>query len=100
MPNLKKFKVSTTTGAGFPSDLKELRSGSSLEVSMDRVAQALFRTTCHDGFQAGFEAGLRAARTTPRTKSEGLGQVLAEKVAEHLSSLGQELKDCNEVHLL
>ena len=64
---------------------------------MDRVGQALFRTTCQDGFQAGFEAGLKAARPTSRPKPEGLARQLADQVADHLSELGQDLKDCNEV---
>ena len=88
--------MGSTTGNGLPATLKEMRSGSALQVEMDRVAQVLFRATCNDGFKAGFEAGLKAAAAA-KPKTRGLADQMAEKLANHLAEAASELQSCNQV---
>jgi hypothetical protein len=86
--DLPQFKVASTTHLGFPSWLREVRSGSDLKVATDRVVQALLRTTCQDGFKAGYEAGLRAASGK---KTEAKASTTRERL------LKEELRTCSEV---
>jgi hypothetical protein len=86
--DLPQFKVASTTHLGFPSWLREVRSGSDLKVATDRVVQALLRTTCEDGYRAGYEAGLRAASIK---KTEAKASTTRE------SLLKEELRTCSEV---
>ena len=86
-----QFGVWTKTALGFPSGLKELRSGSSLQVEMDKVVQALMRSTCSDGFRAGFEAGFAAGAQAGR-KAEG-----SNELAQRLEEASSQLKLCSNV---
>jgi hypothetical protein len=89
--DLPQFKVASTTHLGFPSWLREVRSGSDLKVATDRVVQALLRTTCQDGFRAGYQAGLEAGRKAAGKKTEAKASGTRER---HLS---EELRACSEV---
>lgn len=91
--------MGSTTGNGLPATLKEMRSGSALQVDMDRVGQVLLRATCSDGFKAGFEAGLKAAAAA-KPKTRGLADQLAEKLANRLAEAASELQTCNQVETI
>lgn len=100
-----QFSVATTTGLGYPSGLKELRSGSDLRVELDHVVQAILRSTCTDGFRAGFEAGLRAAikgsRTTGGSRAESRSRDGdSGSVDKKDEALARNLETCSQVKRL
>jgi len=97
-----QFKVATTTNLGYPSGLKELRSGSDLRVELDRVLQAILRTTCTDGFQAGFQAGLqmalRANKKSEDNRSGSRGRNNdSDAGKKSAKTLLQDLETCSQV---
>jgi len=58
---------------------------------MDKVVQALMRSTCSDGFRAGFEAGFAAGAQAGR-KAEG-----SNELARRLEEASSQLKLCSNV---